>query len=221
MLSENTLSFLKKLQRNNNKEWFEKNRTLYEEAKEDFETLIEKVIAFLGKNDEAIAILKPKDCMFRINRDVRFSKDKSPYKTNFGGYIVNGGKKSLLAGYYFHCEPGKSFVGGGLWMPQAPELKKVRQEIDYCWDEFKGLLQNKKFKTIYTDLNKSPEYSLVNIPRDYDKENPAAEYLKLKSFVCQQSIADSDLTSKNLEKKLFEAFATLKPLADFINRSIE
>lgn len=221
MLSANTLAFLNKLQKNNNKEWFDKNRSLYEEAKLDFENLVQQLIATVGKDDEEIALLKPKDCTFRINRDIRFSKDKTPYKTNMGAYIVRGGKKSLYAGYYFHCEPGRSFVGGGLWMPQPAELKKVRQEIDYCWDEFKGIVQSKKFKSVYSDLSRDAEYTLAKVPRDYDKDNPAAEYLKLKSLVGLHNIADNDITSKALVKKVTEAFTTLKPVIDFINRSLE
>ncbi len=221
MLSQNTISFLQKLHKNNNKEWFDKNRNVYEEAKKDFENLVQKLISFLAKEDEAIALLHPKDCIFRLNRDVRFSKNKSPYKTNFGALIARGGKKSVFAGYYIHCEPGQSFVGGGLWIPQPAELKKMRQEVDYCWNEFKGIVQSRKFKNIYGDLDKTSEYSLVKVPREYDKDNPAAEYLKLKSYVCTQHLSDTDMTSKTLEKKLKDAFSTLAPLVNFINRSLE
>jgi uncharacterized protein (TIGR02453 family) len=113
MLQPSTLKFLKDLKKNNTKEWFDANRKVYEAAKQDFEMLVQEVISQHGKKDEEIASLKPKDCMFRINRDIRFSKDKSPYKTNFGAFINRGGKKSIYAGYYFHCEPGRHFVGGG------------------------------------------------------------------------------------------------------------
>ena len=136
MLQISTLKFLKDLKKNNTKEWFDANRKIYESAKQNFEALVQTVITQHGEKDEEIIALKPKDCMFRINRDVRFSKDKSPYKTNFGAFINRGGKKSIYAGYYFHCEPGENFVGGGLWMPMPDALKKVRQEIDYCFDEF-------------------------------------------------------------------------------------
>src|ERR1051325_10599551 len=129
MLQTTTLKFLKDLKKNNTKEWFDANRKAYESAKKDFEGLVESVIEQFCKKDEEIGSLKPKDCMFRINRDIRFSKDKSPYKTNFGAFINKGGKKSIYAGYYFHCEPGENFVGGGLWMPMPDALKKVRQEI--------------------------------------------------------------------------------------------
>src|SRR5881296_1954324 len=108
MLQQSTIKFLKDLKKNNTKEWFDANRKVYESAKQDFENLVQTVITQYCKKDNDIASLKPKDCMFRINRDIRFSKDKSPYKTNFGASINKGGKKSMLAGYYFHCEPGQN-----------------------------------------------------------------------------------------------------------------
>src|SRR5215208_1456588 len=127
MLQPATLKFLKALKKNNNKVWFDKHRKDYDAAKNDFENFIQAVLDKQSKNDSDLKELTAKKCMFRINRDVRFSKDKSPYKTNFGASMDKGGKKSGFAGYYFHLEPGKSFLGGGLWMPQPDALKKVRQ----------------------------------------------------------------------------------------------
>src|SRR5580704_12619768 len=160
MLQTGTIKFLKDLKKNNNKSWFDAHRTQYEEAKKDFEIFIQTVIDTHNKKDPTLKELKAKQCMFRINRDVRFSKDKSPYKSNFGASINRGGKKSLFAGYYFHCEPGESFAGGGLWGPMPPELKKVRQEIDYNFAEFKKILSNKKFKSTCGDLYKGADATL-------------------------------------------------------------
>jgi uncharacterized protein (TIGR02453 family) len=115
MLKSSTLKFLKDLKKNNNKPWFDINRKRYEEAKSDFSNFVQRVIDAHCKKDKTISALKAKDCMFRINRDVRFSKDKSPYKTNMGAYINKDGKKGMTAGYYFHCEPGAAFGGGGLY----------------------------------------------------------------------------------------------------------
>ncbi len=221
MLQPSTLNFLKDLKQNNHRDWFEKNRKVYEAAKADFEIFTGKVLEQLSKTDSSIADLKPKDCLFRINRDVRFSKDKSPYKTNFGMGISKGGKKGNDAGYYFHGEPGSAFVGGGLWMPMAPELKKVRQEIDYCWKEFSGIIRSKKFVVVYDDINKSAEYSLTRPPKGYNETNPAIEYLKLKGFVGMKPLADEDLLSKDAVKKIVAPFEALKPLLDFINRALE
>jgi uncharacterized protein (TIGR02453 family) len=220
MLLSSTLKFLKDLKKNNNKPWFDKHRKEYEAAKNDFASFIQKIIDSHGKKDEPIAHLKAKDCTFRINRDVRFSKDKSPYKDNMGGYISRGGKKSPFAGYYFHCQPGRCFTGGGLWMPMPPELNKVRQEIDYNFAAFKKIIGSKKFKSVYKDLSRDAEYILTRVPKGYEPTNPAAEYLKLKSFVALTPLKDTDLTSKDLLKKVTTAFETLQPLIDFINESI-
>jgi len=220
MLKSATLKFLKDLKKNNNKPWFEAHRKEYEAGKSDFAAFIQTVIDKHSKNDTTIKSIVAKDCMFRINRDVRFSKDKSPYKTNMGAYINRGGKKSVFAGYYFHCEPGQSFVGGGLWMPMPPELNKVRQEIDYNLDAFKKIITSKKFKAVYKDLSHDKEYVLSRVPKGYEPTNPAAEYLKMKSFVSMTSLKDSDLTSKDLVKKTTTAFEALQPLLDFINESL-
>lgn len=221
MLQTSTIKFLKDLSKNNNKPWFDAHRQQYENAKTDFAGFIQMVIEKHAKKDPAIGHLKAKDCTFRINRDVRFSKDKSPYKNNMGAYINQGGKKSLLGGYYFHCQPGQSFVGGGLWMPMPPELKKVRQEIDYNLDAFKKIVGSKKFKEVYGGLSKESEYVLSRVPKGYEADNPAAEFLKMKSFVAMTPIKDAELNSKELLKKVLTAFETLQPMLAFLNQSIE
>lgn len=222
MLQTSTIKFLKDLKKNNNKPWFDKNRKAYENAKTDFASFIQAVIDAQGKNDPSIKNLLAKDCMFRINRDIRFSKDKSPYKTNFGASINKGGKKAWnSAGYYFHLEPGGCFAGGGIYMPEPDALKKVRQEIDYNLADFKKIVQSKKFKSIYGGLDQSAEFMLSRVPKGYEPDNPAAEFLRLKSFIAMTTLTDTDLTSKQLVKKTVAAFEALQPLAEFINKAVE
>lgn len=217
-----TLQFLSDIKNNNHKEWFEANRKRYELAREDFAELIEDLIAKHSRKDASLASLTVKDCTFRINRDIRFSKDKSPYKTNFGASLNKSKKKGHFAGYYFHLEPGNnSFAGGGIWMPEADIVKKIRQEIDYNWQEFKRIVKSKKFINEFGDLDKSSESSLTREPKGYDKDNPAIEYLKLKSWVALKPISDEDLTSKELSKKILSAFDALQPLVYFLNRVFE
>lgn len=220
MFQPSTLKFLRDLKKNNNKPWFDTHRNQYEAARNDFENFIGAVLEKLAKKDDTIRDLKPKQCMFRINRDIRFSKDKSPYKTNFGASIDRGGKKSIFAGYYLHLEPGKSFVGGGLWMPMPVELKKVRQEIDYCLNEFQKIVGSKKFKSVYGELYRGEDVSLSKVPHGFEKDNPAAEYLKLKSWLAMKDLTDAELTSKELLKKTLDAYETLQPLLTFINRAV-
>jgi uncharacterized protein (TIGR02453 family) len=221
MLQKATLKYIEDLTVNNNKAWFDENRHLFEVAKADFETLVKEVISSFGKIDSDIAPLEAKNCIFRQYRDVRFSKDKTPYKHHMGASFDRGGKKSGFAGYYLHIQPGnKSMAGGGIWMPQGEQLKKIRQEIDYSWDEFRGIINEPQFKKIYGDLEQG-EYKLSREPKGYDKENPAIEYLKLKSLVAIQPLSDADLVSKDLLKKVVAAFTALMPLIKFINRSLE
>ncbi|MEO6914910.1 MAG: DUF2461 domain-containing protein [Chitinophagaceae bacterium] len=222
MLGKSTISFLTGLARNNNKDWFEKHRSDYDLAKDDFRNLVDKVLITHQKLDDDLSPLTVKDCLFRINRDIRFAKDKTPYKTNIAASMSKGGKKSHFAGYYIHIEPGKSFVGGGIWMPMPPETKKIRQEIDYSFAEFGKLLKASSFKSNYPEgLERSAETQLVNIPKGYEKDNPAAEFLKMKSWIATHEMTNEDLTSKDLVKTILSAFKALQPLIKFLNRSLE
>ena len=222
MLQTSTIQFLKELAKNNSKSWFDANRSKYEIAKADFAELVKNSLAAFSKKDRSLDSLTFKDCMFRINRDVRFSKNKAPYKTNMSMYFVKGGKKSMLAGYYFHFEPvGKSFVGGGLYGGEADQIKKIRQEIDYNWEEFQAILKQKTFKKYFGDLSRDMANSLQREPKGYEKENPAIEYLKMKSWVASMPISDSDLRDTHLSKKIIEAFAAMQGLNNFFNRALE
>ncbi|HMG82754.1 MAG TPA: DUF2461 domain-containing protein [Ferruginibacter sp.] len=220
MLQTTTIKFLLGLKKNNNKPWFETNRKAYESAKADYTVLVDRLIAGIAKFDTPIGELKAKDCLFRINRDVRFSKDKSPYKSNMGASFSGGGKKADEAGYYFHFEPGRSFAGGGIYMPQAPTLAKIRQEIDYNFDVFKKIIDNKTFKKYFpTGLDISD--TLSRPPKGYDENNPAIHFLKLKSFFVSTPFADAALSEKNMSKEIIKAFEAMKPLIDFLNHAVE
>ena len=218
MLQSQTIRFLKELKKNNQKAWFDDHRKEYENAKLDFGNFIQFLIDRHSSKDSTLTNLQAKDCLFRINRDIRFAKDKSPYKTNFGASINRGGKKSVFAGYYFHCEPGESFVGGGIWMPMPAETKQIRQEIDYGFDEFKKIISHKKFKSIYGDLYRGEDIRLSKVPQGFEKESPAADYLKLKSWLVMKPISDKELTGKELGKTSLDAFEALQPMVQFINR---
>ncbi len=219
MLQSSTIQFLKALKKNNNKEWFDKNRKIYEQAKADYLNFVTIMLNEIQGFDTSLMELQPKQCIFRLNRDVRFSKNKDPYKTNFGASFSKGAKKIQTAGYYFHLEPGENFVGGGLWMPMAPDLNKVRQEIDYCFKEFSSILKKPNFKTTYGDMDNSMK--LVRPPKGFEIDNPALEYLKLKSFVVTRSIKDTELTDNQLVKNVVKDFKTIAPLVHFLNRAIE
>jgi len=222
LITASTLSFLKSLKKNNNKPWFDANKSKYLEVRNNFEEFVALLLQKMALFDEDLKELEYKNCLFRINRDVRFSKDKTPYKINFSASFNKGGKKSIYAGYYLHLQPGgNSFIGGGLWRPEPEQLKKVRQEIDYCFPEFKKIIEVPAFKKKYGGLEKDQNQMLINIPKGYEKENPAADFLKMKSFVATKNIADVDLTNPKFMNQIVDSYKTLKPLLNFINRSFE
>jgi len=220
MLQNSTLKFLKDLKKNNNKPWFEKNKSVYLDAKEDMDRFVEQVIEGFGKTDGNIATLQPKDCTYRIYRDVRFSQDKTPYKTHMGAYLNKGGKKVPTAGYYMHIEPGKSMAGGGLWMPQAPELNKVRQEIDYSLTEWTKLLGEKNFKKNFAG-GLDREGMLSRPPKGYDDANPAIGYLKMKSFIVTRDFTDAEVQSKTFLKEILKTFISMTAFVQFLNRALD
>jgi len=217
---EKTLTFLKSLARNNNREWFEKNKPKFLEAKEEFEIFISKLLDELMKFDESLTGMDSKKFIFRIYRDVRFSKDKRPYKTNFGAGISAKGKGLGHPGYYLHIEPGgKSFVAGGLYMPEAELLANVRQEIDYNGKLLVKIMNDKKFKSLYKDFWNDDK--LKTSPKGYPKEHPHVEWLKLKSFIVTHELSDTVVKDKKFLKKVADAFKALKPLNDFLKQSID
>ena len=218
MLQATTVTFLEKLAKNNNKTWFDKHRDDYQAAKEDYEAFVTEILAGLSATEPVFKEQQAKDCVFRIFRDVRFSKDKTPYKAHFGAFFSKGGRKYPGAGYYFHLEPGgKSFAGGGLWIPEAPLLKAVRQEIDYNFDEFKGIVGAPKFKKMFKKIEGE---QLKTLPQGYTPDNPAIEYLKMKSFTVSCNVSDADVTGKGVVKKAMDVFTTMRPFIDFLNRSL-
>lgn len=220
MLQPSTITFLRGLKRHNDKTWFDAHKHQYQAAKADFDALAEQIIAGLGKNDPDIASLRVKDCVFRIYKDVRFSKDKTPYKTHFAAGINKGGKRVHFPGYYFHAEPGGlTYCGGGIWRPGGPELKKIRQEIDYNHDEFLSIIRAPKFIRLFGRLE--DEDSLVRPPQGYGEDNPALEYLKMRNYIAGTGFTDDVLTSRSLVKKITTTFETMKPFIDFLGRALE
>lgn len=214
-LNKDIFDFLKLLKQNNNTEWFHNNKTIYVQVKSDFELFLNTLIAEISKFDTSVAHLSAKNCTFRINRDIRFSKDKSPYKTNFGAFINKRGKKTESAGYYLHLEPENCFVAGGWYMPLPEELSKIRQEIDYNAKQFSEIINNKSFKKNFKGFD--DEMKLKNPPKGYDNTNEMIEYIKLKSFTVSNKIEDSNVSIINIAQQ----FKSIFPLIQFLNNAIE
>lgn len=218
MLQKTTLDFLKKLSKNNNKEWFDKNRPSYELVKKDMQQFTDALIKEIAKFDPAVAHLTSKDCTFRINRDVRFSKNKDPYKNNIGAYISELGKKGNKAGYYVHIQPnGESFLAGGIYMPDSAMLAKIRQEIDYNTDSFKKIVFGKSFVKTFGELSGE---KVKTAPKGYDKNHPEIELLKYKSYIALHKLNDDAVTDKNFLKQTTQVFKELYALNQFLNSAI-
>ncbi len=219
MISTSTLDFLIKLKKNNNKDWFDKNRPQYELIKIDFKNFINELIASIAKFDPSVKHLEAKDCIFRINRDVRFSANKAPYKTNIAAFISPEGKKSISAGYYIHIQPGNCFLASGMWMPPAPQLSAVRQEIDYNAEEFRKIILSKEFKKHFKEL--SQEDKVKTTPKGYEKMHPEIEFIKLKSFIAMKAIDDKEVLSKNFIKSICTSFEVAHPLNAILRRACD
>lgn len=218
MLKKETLNFIKDVAENNNREWFAANKEVYENAKADVLELVANIIPELAKVDPMLpAEMDPKKCLLRIYRDVRFSKNKDPYKNNFGVWFSTkkGGNEP---GYYLHIQPGKSFIAGGYWMPDAPHLKLIRQEIDYNIGDFKEIINNATFKK---NFKLGVDNALKNAPKGYDPADPNIEFLKLKSFEATTKIDDEEFLKPNLVNKLISSFKTVQPLVAFLRNAID
>lgn len=220
MLQPESLQFLKDLKENNNRDWFQANQDRYEKYKKEYKQLTEAFIAEMAQKDELLRELEFKDCSFRINRDIRFSNDKTPYKTNMAIWMCEGKKNTNLAGYYVHIEPGAGFIAGGIHWPDAADLKKVRREIDGFYEDLEAITADKNFKKIYGSLDRDEKNSLKSAPKDFDKAHPAIEFLKLKSFTATAALKDDEYTSESFVKNTSEKLAVLKPLVEFINRAL-
>ena len=212
------LDFLKKLKKNNNRDWFADNKKKFVEAKDAFEPAVQKLIDGISKFDKSLAEVEAKQCIYRIYRDIRFSKDKTPYKTNFGAVMGKGGRKSTTAFYYIQVEPGdNSFIAGGLYMPEGEKLKKIRQEIDYNPDDFKKILNKKSFKQYFPEIEGE---KLKKAPKGYAPDDPNIELLKHKSYIVVHRFTDAQVLNNDFTKDCIKMFKEMKPFNDFLNMAI-
>ncbi|MEI6577641.1 MAG: DUF2461 domain-containing protein [Bacteroidota bacterium] len=221
MIADKTLQFLADLKENNTREWFDANRDYYQESRKDFNAYAQVLLNGLEKQDPAIASaqLAIKNCVFRINRDVRFSNDKSPYKSNFGAFFTPGGKNGGRAGYYLHLEPGVCFLAGGMYMPDAQTLKLVRQEIDYSFKDFSEIFSDKSFKKFFPN-GMDKESVLKKAPSGYSVEHPAIEYLRFKSFTVSHDMEADFLTKAGATEYILHAYAVMQPFNAFLNQAL-
>lgn len=215
-IRKSTLDFLKALKSNNNREWFLENKSLYLDAKENYEAFVQEIINRIVTFDPIMKGLEAKSCTYRINRDIRFTNDKSPYKSHLGAFIVKGGKQngSRYAGYYFHIEPGNSLIAGGAYIPPSPWLNAIREKIDYEGDKLVKIIKNKDFVNTFSQLEGE---KLKTVPKGFSKDHPHIDLLRMKSFLVERSMSDKEVLSEGYIDDVIEAFRVMKPLNDFMN----
>ena len=219
MIQRHTFDFLKELVENNNREWFQQNKERYDAARENVIEFTGQLIKLMHKIDPGIdEALDPKKCVMRIYRDIRFRKDKTPYKNNFGVSIPTLGSKSGGVEYYFHIQPDKAFIAGGYWMPETEHLKKIRQEIDYNAEDLKKIIDDAEFKKLFGDFRKQEQ--LKTVPREYSADNENIDLLKLKSFIVSHQVSDKVLMKAGAVEYIALVCSKLYPLNTFLRNAL-
>lgn len=203
-----SLQFLKDLSSNNNREWFQANKARYEAVHENMKQLVKAVENALGETDQLDGA-----SLFRIYRDVRFSKNKSPYKNNFGMGFKRATKR-LRGGYYLHIEPGASFVGGGFWQPNAADLKRIREEFVADDKPIRKIMADPTFKKFFGTLQGD---ELKTAPRGFDKDSPALDLIRKKSFTVHRNFTDLEVTSDNFLQEVKLTFEAMRPYFDYMS----
>ncbi|MEO9483441.1 MAG: DUF2461 domain-containing protein [Ekhidna sp.] len=214
-----TLDFLSDLAKHNNKEWMDDNKKRYQQAKGNVIELVADVIQKSSAFDPSLTGIDPRKTLFRINRDIRFSKNKDPYKTNFGAAIVEGGRKSGNPGYYLHIMPGNNFVGGGVYQPSPEMLQKVRQEIDYNGKEVRSIIDKEDFRKVFDEPYGDDK--LKRAPKGYPKDHEHIELLQLKHYVFMSKMTDKQVTAKNFSNEVAKVYKTLHPFNLFLEKALD
>ena len=218
MISKNLFLFLRELKQNNHKEWFHEHKPVYQTLRKQFEQLIAQTILAIAQFDDSVKTIEPKQCIFRINRDIRFSKDKSPYKNNFGAFIAPGGRNSGLAGYYIHLEPDNCLLAGGIYMPPPDRLKAVRTEIFENTEEFKKIIHHKNFKKHFGKI--ISDKMLKTAPKGFPKDFNDIDLLKYKHYTVIKKVPEDMVTSDKFTAEVSQTFKALYPFNRFINDGI-
>ena len=203
-----TLKFLKDLEKNNNREWFQDHKVQYEAALENMKELKTEVEAGMNKKD-----VIEKAHLFRIYRDVRFSKDKSPYKNNFGTHFVRA-TKERRGGYYLHIQPGESFAGGGFWEPEPADLKRIREEFAFDDKPIRKIMSNATFKKYFGTIEGD---ELKTAPSGYERDSPAIDLIRKKQFVVRRPFTDAQVKEPGFVKEVIRTFESMRPFFDYMS----
>lgn len=217
-----TLSFLRRLKRNNNREWFAAHKDDYLAAQARFNAFAEQLMLRIGEFDPTVRGLALKDCTYRIYRDVRFSKDKSPYKTHFGVYVCRGGKKSGYSGYYFHVSAGGDDLGidthllaAGDYCADPAALRVLREDIVNGDGDFGRIVR------AAAGFALDDEYRLKRVPQGFPSDSPCADYLKYRVYCLVARVDDGFVLAPDLAQRVADMFRPAKPFLDYVNRAID
>ena len=221
MISKAAIQFTHDLKNNNNTSWMHANKTRYEAYKKEYHQFIDSLLSEMKKWDKSLESLEIKNCTFRINRDIRFSKDKTPYKTHIAAWLSTNKNSKNSPGYYIHFEEGNSFIAGGMWSPEVDALKKIRKEIAFFYEDLEKILNQPDFKKEFSSITRDVNYLLKKAPKGYEPNHPAIELLKLKSFTCSQKIDDKLFLSKEFNVTIAKKLIALKDFNQFLNRALE
>ena len=215
-IDNNTIEFLRLLAENNNKEWFDNHRVQYMAAKNNFEAFVQEAIDGIVEFEPILKGLEAKSCIYRINRDIRFSHDKTPYKTNFGALITRGGKKNFCkyTGYYIHLEHDGCLLAGGAYMPPADWLTAIREKISEQPDEFLEIINNAEFKKYFGCIAGD---KLKKAPKGFDPAHEQIELLKYKNYFVQVQISNKQVLEASYLKYVLNIFRAVKPFHDFLD----
>ncbi len=207
-----TLKFLRDLSVNNNREWFKANKPRYQTEHEHMIAFANRLLTEMQKLDELVP-MSGKQSLFRIYRDIRFSKDKSPYKRHFSGRLKRA-TKWKRGGYYYHIEPGASFVAGGFWGPNSADLKRIRQEIAADPDSMRRLVADRTFKRTFGQLRGD---QLKTSPQGYSRDHPAIGLLRYKHFLLIREFADEEVMDDRFLKELVRTYQRMRPFFDYMS----
>ena len=220
MIQSSSIAFLRDLRENNHREWFHDNKKRYENYKKNYLEIVSFLLKELQNFDFRLAELQVKNCTFRINRDIRFSKDKSPYKTHMSVWIPMGTGKKNTPGYYFHIEEGNCFVAGGMYMPEQEDLKRIRREVAFFYDDLENITHQKSFLSHFKSLDRDEKIVLKTAPKGYEKDHKAIHWLQLKSFTATKSLGPNFWMEKDSLGRVIDYWKILAPLNEFLLRAI-
>jgi uncharacterized protein (TIGR02453 family) len=215
-ISKETLQFLKDLKENNNRDWMQDNKKRYQAAKENAQEFVTALINRIADFEPSVMMLEAKDVMFRLHRDVRFSKDKTPYKTHFSAAISKGGKKSDSAGFYFQISPDKFWMAGGVYHPEKERLFHLREELAENGGEFLSIMNDKDFSSTFTFWGDQ----LKRIPKGFDKEDPMEHWIRHKDFLVQHEAPAKMIGHKDMLDYCDEVYRKMKPFNDYVNKPL-